>query len=100
FGYIPDPWTAFRGVRKLPPASWLTVDVGRRLRTGIYWTLPPPCAGDGAGLSEAAMCEEIRAICDESVRLRMIADVPLGAFLSGGIDSSLVVASMARQSSL
>jgi asparagine synthase (glutamine-hydrolysing) len=100
FGYIPDPWTAFRGVRKLPPASWLTVDARGRLETRIYWTLPLPNANDGAGLSEAEVCEQIRTVFDESVRLRMIADVPLGAFLSGGIDSSLVVASMARQSSL
>ena len=100
FGYIPDPWTAFRGVRKLPPASWLTVDGAGHPQTGVYWTLPPPSSEDGAGLSEADVCAQIRDVFDESVRLRMIADVPLGAFLSGGIDSSLVVASMARQSSL
>jgi asparagine synthase (glutamine-hydrolysing) len=99
FGYVPDPWSAFRGVRKLPPGSWLTVDAGGRVKTGTYWKLPPPCADETSGVSEEETCEEIRRLFDESVRLRMIADVPLGAFLSGGIDSSLVVASMARQSS-
>jgi asparagine synthase (glutamine-hydrolysing) len=100
FGYVPDPWSAFRGVRKLPPGCWLTVDTRGAVRTSSYWKLPPPCEDDGRELSETAVCEEIRREFDESVRLRMIADVPLGAFLSGGIDSSLVVASMAMQSRL
>lgn len=98
FGYIPDPWSPFQGVRKLMPGSWLTLDAGGNLRTGRYWNLPPPCEQAPPGLEEDRVCEEIRRVFDESVRLRMIADVPLGAFLSGGIDSSLVVASMARQS--
>jgi asparagine synthase (glutamine-hydrolysing) len=100
FGYVPDPWSAFLGVRKLPPAHWLTVDAAGRLQTGAYWALPSPSESHGQDLSEPGVCEEMRRLFDESVRLRMIADVPLGAFLSGGIDSSLVVASMARQSSV
>lgn len=105
FGYIPDPWTPYRQVKKLPAASWMQVEPdgsarGFATRQGRYWRMPEPLDGDvSAGLSEQDAVEEIRRVFDESVRLRMIADVPLGAFLSGGIDSSLVVASMARQSS-
>lgn len=98
FGYIPDPWSPFKNVRKLEPGCWLLARDGRKAVSGRYWRLEPPCEAEHTGLDEAALCEEIREAFDESVRLRMIADVPLGAFLSGGIDSSLVVASMARQS--
>jgi asparagine synthase (glutamine-hydrolysing) len=99
FGYIPDPWTPFREVRKLPAASWLQMEPGGRMREGRYWRMPEPVEHAPAGYTRERAIEEIRAVFDESVKLRMIADVPLGAFLSGGIDSSLVVASMARQSS-
>jgi asparagine synthase (glutamine-hydrolysing) len=98
FGYVPDPWSAFAGVKKLLPAHWLTLDADGNIETGCYWEVPPPCEEDSR-LCEADMCAEIRRVFDDSVRMRMIADVPLGAFLSGGIDSSLVVASMAMQSS-
>ena len=98
FTYIPDPYTCFRAVRKLEAGCWLTYDAGGELRQGRYWRLPPPNGGDAAEFTEDQACERLRDLFDESVRLRMIADVPLGAFLSGGIDSSLVVASMAMQS--
>jgi asparagine synthase (glutamine-hydrolysing) len=98
FGYIPDPWSPFRGVRKLQPGTWMSFDVRTaKEQSGQYWQLPPPRQTE-TSRDRREICEEIRAVFDESVRLRMIADVPLGAFLSGGIDSSLVVASMARQS--
>lgn len=99
FGYIPDPWSAFAGVHKLPPAHWLTLSEDGKITIGRYWETPPPME-DETPRSEAEICEEIRQVFDDSVRMRMIADVPLGAFLSGGIDSSLVVASMAMQSRL
>lgn len=98
FGYVPDPWSAFAGVNKLLPGHWLTLASGN-IEMGSYWEPPPPCEDD-PGLSEADVCAEIREAFDDAVRVRMIADVPLGAFLSGGIDSSLVVASMALQSRL
>jgi asparagine synthase (glutamine-hydrolysing) len=98
FAYIPDPYTAFRAVRKLPPGSWLTYDTTGAIRHDRYWRLPVPVEEADPALSEADMRARLRDKFDESVRLRMIADVPLGAFLSGGIDSSLVVASMALQS--
>jgi asparagine synthase (glutamine-hydrolysing) len=103
FGYIPDPYSAYQGVKKLPAASTLMVSSqgGRdRLKIRPYWSVPVPSSEAAAGLTEDAACEEICQVFDESVRLRMIADVPLGAFLSGGIDSGLVVASMSRQSAL
>ncbi len=95
--YIPDPLSPFQQVKKLPPGTWLTYNADGRIETGRYWTLPPPTA-DAPVRDPEALYGKIRTVFDESVRLRMIADVPLGAFLSGGIDSSSVVASMARQS--
>jgi asparagine synthase (glutamine-hydrolysing) len=98
FSYIPDPLSAYRGIRKLPPGGWLTYDTRGALRQGRYWKLPEPATQPPAGMREEDAATRIREIFDESVRLRMIADVPLGAFLSGGIDSSSVVASMSMQS--
>jgi|SRR5579863_3503858 len=98
FGYIPDPWTPFRQVRKVPAGSWLQTSPGGAVREGRYWRVPEPVEQAEPGFTRQDAIEEIRRVFDESVKLRMIADVPLGAFLSGGIDSSLVVASMARQS--
>jgi asparagine synthase (glutamine-hydrolysing) len=99
FTYIPEPWSCFRAVRKLPAGSWLTYDADGLVRQGRYWQFPAPVAETPADFSEATVCTRLREKFDESVRIRMIADVPLGAFLSGGIDSSLVVASMALASS-
>lgn len=99
FSYIPDPFTAFRSIRKLPPGSWLTYGEHGSVRQERYWRLPPPASQDPASLSEEETCSRLRTAFDEAVRIRMIADVPLGAFLSGGIDSGSVVASMALQSS-
>lgn len=98
FGYIPDPWSPFKAVRKLGAASWMTFDSSGNVQHGRYWKLPAPGSAVSAGFTEEAAREELRDLFDESVRLRMIADVPLGAFLSGGVDSSIIVASMARQS--
>lgn len=99
FSYIPDPRSPFRHIRKLAPGSWLSYDAA----TGVieqerYWRLPPPAEDPPPGLSQAQARVELRQAFDEAVRIRMLADVPLGAFLSGGIDSSSVVASMALQS--
>ena len=99
FGYIADPHTCFRAVRKLEPGCWLTYDLDGDTRQGRYWRLPPPTEAASPAFTEPEACERLRDLFDESVRLRMVADVPLGAFLSGGIDSSLIVASMAMQSS-
>ena len=98
FTYIPEPLSCFRAVRKLPAGSWLTYDADGTTRQGRYWQCPPPVAETPAAFVEADVCARLREKFDESVRIRMIADVPLGAFLSGGIDSSSVVASMALAS--
>jgi asparagine synthase (glutamine-hydrolysing) len=103
FNYIPDPFTAYRAIRKLPAGCWLTYDSGGALRRERYWRLPPPATEPPKDFTQEAVTEEqaaarLREKFDEAVRIRMIADVPLGAFLSGGIDSSSVVASMALQS--
>jgi asparagine synthase (glutamine-hydrolysing) len=99
FNYIPDPFTAFRAIRKLPASGWMEYSQDGAVRQGTYWRLPEPASQPPAGLSEEAARRQLRAEFDEAVRIRMMADVPLGAFLSGGIDSSSVVASMALQSS-
>jgi len=101
FSYIPDPWTPFSSIRKLSPGTWLLALPDGSVRQGRYWRLPPPSEHFPAGHtppSEQEVCTSLRDRFDESVRMRMLADVPLGAFLSGGIDSSAVVASMALQS--
>jgi asparagine synthase (glutamine-hydrolysing) len=99
WGYVPAPHTAFRGVRKLPPAHLMTVDVqGDRfvVRDERYWSLARLPKRD---LTEEAAVEALREKLAEAVRIRLMSDVPLGAFLSGGIDSSVVVGLMARASS-
>src|SRR5450755_96042 len=98
FTYIPEPLSCLRAVHKLPPGSWLTYDADGTVRQGRYWRFPAPVAETPPDFSEADTCARLREKFDESVRIRMIADVPLGAFLSGGIDSSSVVASMALAS--
>jgi asparagine synthase (glutamine-hydrolysing) len=92
--YIPAPLTIFAGIRKLPPGHTLTVD-RHRIREERYWDL---VFKPDRTRTEAQVREELVARLEEAVRLRLISDVPLGAFLSGGIDSSAVVAFMAKAS--
>lgn len=95
-GYVPDPKSIFHGIGKLLPGHWLTWQAGQpRPQARPYWDLP--FAVD-ASLDEANAIEQLRGQLDRSVASQMVADVPLGAFLSGGVDSSAVVASMSRQS--
>lgn len=97
FLYVPDPLSPLKAVRKLPPGGWLLYRADGTSKQGRYWRFPEPAAEAPEGLTEVAARERVRELFDESVRLRLEADVPLGAFLSGGIDSSCVVASMALQ---
>jgi asparagine synthase (glutamine-hydrolysing) len=82
----------------LEPGGWLLYRADGTGSTGKYWRMPEPVSKEPAGFSAEDASRRLRETFDEAVRMRMIADVPLGAFLSGGIDSSCVVASMARQS--
>ena len=95
WGYVPDPLSIYDGIAKLPPAHWLTYEEGR-LRTGCYWDLSYD--PDPAPRSEAYYVDRTLEILDEAVRIRLMSEVPLGAFLSGGTDSSIVVALMAKHS--
>ena len=90
YQYVPAPWSAFRGVRKLPPAHYLVLENGHP-ELHRYWELryTPKRSGRAADLAG-----ELGARLKEAVRLRLISDVPLGAFLSGGVDSSGIVAMM------
>ena len=98
FGYIPDPYSPLQAVHKLMPGCWLEYSEDGSLKVGRYWRLPAFAAEDQTPPSRPEAETRLRNIFDEAVWIRMLADVPLGAFLSGGIDSSLVVASMALQS--
>ena len=98
FSYIPDPRSPFRNVKKLAPGGWMTCSGGAIKQQGRYWSLPLPNEENANGMPEEQFCEQLRHDFDQAVRLRLVADVPLGAFLSGGIDSGSVVASMSRQS--
>jgi asparagine synthase (glutamine-hydrolysing) len=98
YQYVPSPATAFQGIFKLPPAHFLVVERGKAPRSECYYQLPSPRqAGPARPLPE--LHEELIHHLREATRLRLIADVPLGAFLSGGVDSSAVVAMMALESS-
>jgi asparagine synthase (glutamine-hydrolysing) len=93
-GYVPGPMTPLKAVRKLQPGERLVVE-NERVRLERYWHYPVPAA-DTTPRSTAEWAEILLAKLDESVRLRLMSDVPLGAMLSGGLDSSLIVALMAR----
>jgi asparagine synthase (glutamine-hydrolysing) len=93
--YVPAPDTAYAAVRKLPPAHVLIAD-RNGVRVSRYWDLQ--FTGDGDASREAEYLEELDAILREAIGLRLISDVPLGAFLSGGIDSSTVVSYMKETS--
>jgi len=96
YQYIPSPKTIFNNVESLLPAHTLTCDKNGRIQTKKYWDLDYTKKTD---LSFGESCEHIKSILTDATKLRMISDVPLGAFLSGGIDSSIVVGLMSQLSS-
>lgn len=98
FGYVPDPLTIFNNVQKLAPGHHLTFGSGR-VHVEQYWDFPYSEPQSKPFQNEEECLEELRSLLDEAVRLRLVADVPLGAFLSGGVDSSTVVGLMAQHSS-
>ena len=97
FGYVAGSGAIFAGMRRLDPGTALIVDgASATVTTERYWSWPDGSRIDGR--SEPDVIDEIRGVLDEAVRIRMRADVPLGAFLSGGMDSAAVLALMARHS--
>jgi len=95
FGYTPPPCTMYRGIAQLPPATLMSCEEGEAPRLRRYWRAPFTAAPLAVSVPQATA--EIRRLFDAAVRRRLEADVPLGAFLSGGLDSTIVVGTMARQ---
>ncbi len=93
-GYVSSPRSLFKNLRKLPPATLLTIE-GKEVREQRYWTPPAEVSQE---LGEAEWVASIRSQLEQSVSSHLVSDVPLGAFLSGGIDSSAIVALMAGMS--
>ncbi|MEJ7576973.1 MAG: asparagine synthase (glutamine-hydrolyzing) [Pyrinomonadaceae bacterium] len=93
FGYVPDPLSIFRDVHKLLPGHYLTFADGR-ITTQQYWDFEYRVVEEGRAAED--YLEELRQLLDEAVRVRLVSDVPLGAFLSGGVDSSTIVGLMTR----
>jgi asparagine synthase (glutamine-hydrolysing) len=100
YSYVPGPAAIFRDVHKLAPGTILTVAADKEPCISPYWRLRDAIAPQTSTDDETEAADRLEAILRESVRGRMISDVPLGAFLSGGIDSSTVVALMQAQSNL
>ena len=97
FGYVPTPRTLFHGIFQVPPASYVVVD-----RNGLkgpirYWRLPFSPASNGHSPSAPQAAQRVRELLTEAVQRRLISDVPLGALLSGGLDSSIVVGLMSQR---
>ncbi len=90
---IPPPLTMFRGISKLPPGHWLEWSAGEGVRTGAYWA---PSFEPGTPRSDAEWIDALQRALVDSVEAHRTSDVPIGAFLSGGLDSSVVVALLSR----
>ena len=91
YGYVPDPKSIYKGIHKLPPATILTAAQGHPLRFHRYWR---PVFAESRSLDFDNAAAALRDKIDDAVRAEMISDAPLGAFLSGGVDSSGIVAAM------
>ncbi len=97
FDYVPGPNTMFEGIQRLQPGHRLVWD--GRLTIERYWDLPGSTAPEPIVDDAQAIASQLRGRLEQAVAAHMVSDVPVGAFLSGGLDSSLVVALMSRQSS-
>jgi asparagine synthase (glutamine-hydrolysing) len=98
FGYVPTPGTFFRGIESVPPGSVLVAEPGSAPRIEQYYELPGQIRSDVLALPMKEAAREVRRLLEQAVDKRLLSDVPLGAFLSGGLDSSAVVAAMVRHS--
>lgn len=95
--YVPCDRTLFAGVESLPPACYAEFGAGAGLKITRYWDLAARFRDKRSFRSEDEAAEALNALIDDAVRLRLVSDVPLGAFLSGGVDSSTIVAAMLKQ---
>ena len=99
-GYVPDPHCIYQGMAKLPPAHWVEIREGVAAMPVCYWALKDSLAASDEARSERESIDGLENLLRDAVGLRMEADVSLGAFLSGGIDSSLVVSLMQAQADI
>lgn len=103
YNYIPGTQSIYQNIEKVPPGHFISVDSSLNMTTHCYWNLRDQYhlhKNSSPNLSETEYIEQLEYLLRDSIKMRMLSDVPLGAFLSGGIDSSLVVALMQKQSSL
>jgi asparagine synthase (glutamine-hydrolysing) len=99
YGYATGEATLWADIRQLPPGGWMTVDTRTgETASGRYWTLPHPTAAPGDAGDLEALAERLDGVLEGAVRRQLVADVPVGILLSGGVDSSLVTAMAARVS--
>ena len=97
FGFVPGERCILRGVKKLPPAHALVFDLERgTARVWRYWDLPPVPDPGGQAVDDGALVDELESLLADAVRRQLVADVPVGILLSGGVDSSLVTAMAVR----
>ena len=97
FGYIAGNRTIFRAVRVIEPATWISYSTSEGLRTGRYWTLESAASKVDVPRDERAAKEHLAQLLESACAYRLVSDVPVGVFLSGGIDSSLVAAIIASR---
>lgn len=96
FGYIPGPQTVYQGIQKLLPGHVLSLDAKGGIATRQYWDVPDPQKPVLGRMDEKKAEQEVLRLLDDAVKARLLADVPVGVFLSGGLDSSVVTALMRR----
>jgi asparagine synthase (glutamine-hydrolysing) len=96
YQFVPSPMTAFEDIKRLRPGEYLTCDLSGNVKTQSYWE---PYPASKANAPQEELASELKKKLQAAVKLRMVADVPLGAFLSGGIDSAIIVALMSQESS-
>jgi len=96
YGYVPHPATFYRGVTQVDPAGLVVVDQSGRMESRRYWQLQFPEAGNERRVDRQEARERVRELVTDAVSRRLVSDVPLGAFLSAGIDSTIVVGVMSR----
>ena len=94
YGYVPGPKTWYRGVRQVEPGGMVVFDRGGAAQERKYWTLTFPEVGQASTVSRPEATARVRALVVDAVKRRLMSDVPLGAFLSGGVDSTVIVGVM------